>query len=146
MVSNMELCKDYVLLSINPKIYPLDVVYSAAYALLDKAYIVLDGDPEEEIIAEIRLKGKNVGKDGKDAVECLKEIGNEFNNELINYAVYKKQSEKNALIRQTIIQRALLTSGFNDESGDDQTNIDDPEDIMVPWEEKHGKGKDEKSD
>ena len=100
--SNMEIHKDLILLSINPKIYPLDVVYSAAYALLDKAYIILDGDPEEEIIVEIRPKAKIP----------LKKLGDGFNQELINYAVYKKQSEKNALIRQTIIQRALLTNGF----------------------------------
>lgn len=122
--SNMELYGDRLLLSINPKIYPLDVVYSAAYSLLDKAYVVLDGDPEEEIIAEVRSKG------GVD----LRALGDEFNNELLNYAVYKKQSEKNALIRQAIIQRALLTNGF-DVGGE---GADDPEDILVPWEEKHG--------
>lgn len=126
-ISNMEIYEDHVLLSINPKIYPLDVVYSAAYALLDKAYIVLDGDPEEEIIAEIRSKIK----------VDIKKLGDEFNNELINYAVYKKQSEKNALIRQAIIQRALLTTGFED----DGDVIDDSEEILVPWEEKFGKEK-----
>ena len=85
IISNMEVHRDHLLLSINPKIYPLDVVYSAAYTLLDQAYIVLDGDPEDEIIAEIRPK-RNME---------LKKLGNDFNNELINYAVYKKQSEKN---------------------------------------------------
>lgn len=119
----------YVLISINPKIYPLDVVYSAAYVLLDKAYVVIDGDPEEEIIVEIRAKEK------KGDIE---EIGHELNNELINYAVYKTQSEKNQPIRQAIIQRALLTNNF--EATTDTTDyIDDPEGIAVPWEEKYGK-------
>ncbi len=124
-ISNMEIYEDHLLISVNPKIYPLDIVYSAAYTLLDKAYIVIDGDPDEEIIAEIRPKNN----------EDLKTLGNEFNNELINYAVYKKQSEKNAVIRQAIVQRALLTAGY-DESKED---IDDPDEILVPWEEKYGK-------
>ncbi|MFH1641593.1 MAG: hypothetical protein ABIC04_01705 [Nanoarchaeota archaeon] len=124
-ISNMELHKDHLLLSINPKIFPLDIVYSAAYTLLDKAYIVLDGDPEEEIIAEIRPKTKT----------DLQKLGDEFNNELINYAVYKKQSERNAVLRQTILQRALLTNGFKDK----EDIIEDPDEILVPWEEKYGK-------
>jgi len=126
IISNMEIYDDHILISINPKIYSLDVIYSAAYALLDKVYIVLDGDPEEEIIAEIRSKGS----------QDLKKIGDDFNNELINYSVYKKQSEKNALLRQTILQRALLTNGFNNEP------TEDPEGILVPWEEEFSDKKD----
>lgn len=117
----MEVHRDHLLLSINPKIYPLDVVYSAAYTLLDQAYIVLDGDPEDEIIAEIRPK-RNME---------LKKLGNDFNNELINYAVYKKQSEKNTLIRQAIIQRVLLTNGFETDK-----ESKDPEGMASHWEEK----------
>jgi len=124
-LSNIEINEkeDYVLVSINPKIYFLDVIYSAAYILLDKAHIVLDGDPEEEIIAEIRPKGK----------QDLRALAMAFNDELLNYSVYKTQSEKNKGIRQAIIQRALLTSGFNDKD----TEIEDPDGIAVPWEDKY---------
>ena len=126
-LSNIEINEkeDYVLVSINPKIYFLDVIYSAAYILLDKAHIVLDGDPEEEIIAEIRPKGK----------QDLRALAMAFNDELLNYSVYKTQSEKNKEIRQAIIQRALLSNGF----GTEGSGIDDPEGIAVPWEDKYGK-------
>ena len=40
----------------NPKIYPIDVVYAAAYVMIDRAFIILDGDPKEEIKVEIRKK------------------------------------------------------------------------------------------
>lgn len=112
------------LVSVNPKIYFLDVIYSAAYILLDRAHIILDGDPEEEIIAELRPKGK----------QDLKALAMAFNDELLNYSVYKTQSEKNKDIKQAIIQRALLTNGFEDTS-----EIEDPEGIAVPWEDKYGK-------
>jgi His-Xaa-Ser system protein HxsD len=126
--SNVEIDKKEgrALVSINPKIYSLDVVYSAAYVLLDKAHIILDGDPEEEIIAEIIPKGENT----------LKELAENFNEELLNYSVYKTQTEKNKGIRQAIMQRALLTGGF-----DEEEETEDPEGIAVPWEEKYGEDK-----
>lgn len=129
--SNIKIHKDYLQVRVNPKIYTLDIVYSAAYALLDKAYVVLDGDPKKEIIVEIRPKKNSE----------LVNLGNDFNDELLNYAVYKKQSEKNAMLRQAIIQRALLTNGFEEGSEEDFDDIDDPEGILVPWEEKYGKEK-----
>ena len=115
-------------IKINPKIYPLDVIYKAAYVMLDKAFILLDGNPETEVI--VKIKGKN-GEDEK--------LKDEFSSELLNWAVYKDQSEKNAEIRKTIIQRALLTNGFEEKKDDDY--LDDPEGIAIPWEEKYGKDK-----
>jgi His-Xaa-Ser system protein HxsD len=138
---NMEIDKkkEVVSISINPKIFPLDVIYSAAYVFLDKAYVIIDGDPEEEIVIELKPK---------DASIELETLGREFNNELLNYSAYKVQSEKNASIRQLIIQRALFTNDselekiFNAESSD-ESYLDDPEGIAIPWEEKFGE-KDEK--
>ena len=44
-----------------------------------------------------------IGSDPKD-------IEKRFNNELVNYAFYKNQVDKNADIRKAIMQRALLTT------------------------------------
>ncbi len=125
-IGNIELHPDCALVSINPKIYGLDIIYAAAYTLLDQAYVFLDGDPKTEVQVHIRPKSS----------ENLEELGNKLNDELLNYAVYKSQSEKNSGIRQAIIQRALLTNGFDieDEMDDD---LDDPEGIAIPWEEKY---------
>ena len=92
-------------------------------------------------------------------------IENEFSNQLINYAFYKKQTENKSEIRNAIMKRALATvelSGSSEHEGDseeiiensddiidsDIDFIDDPEGIAIPWEEKFGKneGKEEKSD
>jgi len=124
----MEIFDDHVLVSINPKIHQIDTIYAAAYVLIDKAYIVLDGDPKTEIIAEIRPKQK----------QNPEELGNEFNEQLINYSVYKVQSEKNSDIRNILLQRSLLTNDF---IGEDNDKIEDPDEIAVPWEEKHKKPK-----
>lgn len=127
-ISNIEIKKNSVIVSINPSIYPLDVVYSASFVMMDKAYVNIDGDPMNKIIVEMVPK--------KDA--DLEDLGNALNEELINYSVYKAQTEKNAAIRQTIIQRALLTNGYEPE----EEQMDDPEGIAVPWEERYGKDED----
>jgi His-Xaa-Ser system protein HxsD len=146
-ISNMEIENDSVLLSINPKIYPLEAIYSAAYVFLDKVYIMLDGDPESEVIVELKPKNK------QNSREELEALGREFNNELINYSDYQKRSERTARVRELIMQRALLTNaqiaGEQDYdadaslngtvSEDDSDFLEDPEGIAIPWEEKYGK-------
>lgn len=134
-----------VTVNINPKIYPLDVIYSAAYVFLDNFYIIIDGDPKDKVIVKILPKKGFSSED----------IEKRFNNELINYVFYKKQVEKNGDIRKAIIQRALVTaelsgestaninqkqwSGIEEFQSSDADFIDDPEGIAIPWEEKFGK-------
>jgi len=91
----------YALFSVNPKIYSIDVIYAAAYVMIDRAFVILDGDPKKEILIEIRKK-----EDHHD----LKVLVRSFNEELLNYATYKVQSEKNKNIREMILQRVLLTN------------------------------------
>jgi His-Xaa-Ser system protein HxsD len=59
-------------ISLNPKIYPLEALYSAAYVFLDRAYIRFEGDPDKEIKVLIKPKGDE------------EKIADEFMNELIN--------------------------------------------------------------
>lgn len=146
VLENLELHPEnnFVLVSVNPKIFPLEVVYSAAYSLMDKAYSIIDGDPEEEIFVELKPK------DGKMDLEKL---GRDFNNELLNYAVYMVQTARNRTVRDALIQRAFLTnsepsapvsksekatdSGVTAEkdiSESEESFIDDPLGIAKPWE------------
>jgi len=128
----------------------LHTVYSASYVFLDRCYIMLDGDPEKEILVELRLK--------KDSNLELGVLAREFFNELLNYAFYEEQSRKNAPLRNTLLRAALLSNiGVQEfESEEEKCNEDledadwseiedledeefeDPEGIAVPWEEKYG--------
>jgi len=123
MELNIEKKNGVQIVHINPKIYSLDVVYTAAYVFLDSAYIVLDGDPEKEILVKIKPKQKD------------DELGLKFQNELLTYAEYKQNFEDNKDIRQAIMQSALLTNDPMDDY------IDDPKGIRIPWEDKYGKTK-----
>lgn len=143
-MNNVEIKNGSVLLTVNPKIYPLDTIYSAAYVFLDRAYILLDGNPDEIILVQIKPK----------AAEDLQRLGCEFNNELLNYADYHSRAEHTQKIRELILQRALITNDpsvleeanndFNDLlddlDGDEEMDcFNDPEGIAIPWEEKYGK-------
>ena len=89
--------KNMITISVNPKFYNLDVVYSAIYLMLEKNYFKIDGDPEEEIIVRIEPKNKT---------DLLK-LGMEFNNQLINYAAISHRGSKTQDIRKIIVEKAI---------------------------------------
>lgn len=144
MQGNLEINKKEgcVLVSVNPKIYPVDVVLSSAYIFTDKCYVLVDGDPDEEVIVELRPKDKK---------ENIEKIGRNFNNELINYANYAVQAIKNERLREAILNRVLLTNSveeteeaFEDdyfEKEAEPLNFEDHEELAVPWDEKYGESK-----
>ena len=150
MKENMNIDNNSVIIKINPNLYALETIYSASYVFLDRAYILLDGDPDKEILIKLKPKEK----------EDLEKLGGEFLNELINYSDYKKRAEQTKEIREVLLQRALITNDpsaiqnneefeevMNDLGDDDY--LDDPEGIAIPWEEKYGdktKNKESKSD
>lgn len=89
----------HAVVSVNPEVYSLPTVYSAAYVFLDRAYVVLDKD-----------KGKvTVYLKPKDKTEPEK-LGMEFHNELLNYANYSSRVKENNEITKMIVQRALLSA------------------------------------
>jgi len=46
--------KNGLVISLNPKIYPLEAIYGACYVFIDRAYLFLDGNPKKEIKVSIR--------------------------------------------------------------------------------------------
>jgi His-Xaa-Ser system protein HxsD len=126
----------YVAVSINPKIYPLDVVLSSAYMFTTDHYVLLDGDPAVELIVQLRPKATGVD---------LEKFGRDFSNELISYANYAVQVIRNQKMREAIISRVLLTAkedGIAD-SAPGESPVVKPwvvdDGIAVPWDEKYAK-------
>ena len=121
-----------VVISVNPKIFPLEVIYSAAYVFLDKAYVMMDGNPQENIA--VQLKAKNSGED-------LQSLALEFNNELVSYSVYVVKAARTSEIRKAIVQRALATIEESDIKLEEEFEpIEDPLGIAKPWTEESAKG------
>lgn len=133
-VDNIQIFDEegYCLVLVNPKIFTIDVVYSASYSFLERAYIVLDGDPAEGIT--IRLRPKSGMED-----DSLEKLGRDFNDELLKYATYKDYSLKNSNIRWLIVEKALQTNCQCETAPGESTEglKEDPLNIIKQWEESH---------
>ncbi len=125
--------KNQITITVDSRIYPLEVVYGAAYVFLDKAYLFLDGDPKKKIAITIKGK-KELSK---------KETGNlarEFLNELLNYSLRYQISKQNRKIREYIVGTALLGAVREEPAETEKEDWQkDSLGIAVPWEEKYKK-------
>jgi His-Xaa-Ser system protein HxsD len=131
---NIDPKKREATILVDTKLYPLEVIYSAAYVFLDKAHFLFGGDPKKEVIVSIKPKEKGLD---------LRRLCLDFSNELINYSVYVIQAAKKQAIREAIIRRALATNALPDEPETDDSEeewLDDPEGIAKPWSPERAKG------
>lgn len=120
-VSNLELPGDgTVIVTVNPKVCPLDIVYAVAYVFLDRSHVVVGGDPQSMVTVELTPK---------DNAKDPEELGREFGSELISYAVYAFHRERSKELIDAILKRCLPEC---------QNRLDDPDGIAIPWEEKYG--------
>jgi len=97
----LDIGRDYVKLSVNNGLYPLNTIYAASYVFLDKAFVYLDKDSRGKIIIWLFPKEKK---------ESLKNLGMDFYNELINYAHYFSSLKANAEATKLLLQRALFSA------------------------------------
>jgi His-Xaa-Ser system protein HxsD len=126
-------------LSLDAGIYPTDVLYSAAYALIDRCYVLLD---KVDGRMQVHLRGK-LPLD----VVGMQALSGEFGNELLSQALRRKIVKQNGRIIEEIVTAAIagaagatLPQDFvADTAEDDLDFLDDPLGIAVPWEEKFKK-------
>jgi len=133
-----------VTVPVDTRAYPLEVIYGAAYVLMDRAYVHLV--PAGDGIVDVRLAGKEP-LDTKG----LRDLGGTFANELVNQALRVTLDESGRKLREYIVAKAHF---FQEEGGRDGQRLldttmqeafdEDPLDIAVPWEEKYGSGGTEK--
>ncbi len=121
IVNNLEIQQESILVSLNPRVYPLDVVYKACEPFMKQSFIMIRGDPEEEIIVEFRPKMQL----------DLELLGRSFDNLLIVLLTHKVESEGGLELKKQIVSRALKKQEPELEEG----YLDDPYGINKPWEE-----------
>ncbi len=123
-----------LVISLNPKIYPLEAIYGACYVFVDRAYLFLDGDPKKEI--KVFIEGKR-----KLDSKKLEELAGEFKNELLDYVLRTAIAKNTKKIRETIVEKALFSAFPSEETSEEEHIESDPLGIAVPWEEKYGEKK-----
>jgi His-Xaa-Ser system protein HxsD len=87
-------------LLIDTNIFPKDIILKAAYTFLDKGYFFFRFDADNNIVLEFQTK-----KDVK--IEAKSLIG-EFSDELLAVYLRDKLEKDNKVIREVIVQKALL--------------------------------------
>ena len=90
-------------ISINPKVYSLNNIYSAAYVFLDKAYVIIDEGSEGKIIVCLKPKEN----------QDLEKLSMDFYNELLSHVNYSKNVKENNDIIKMIVQRALISADIS---------------------------------
>lgn len=103
MEQNFEVNDNFAQIKIKKSIYSKEVLFQCAYVKIDEYYVLIDEDSQNYLM-NIRFKdsSKNNSKDLQVAVF-------EFFDELIESASYIQQLKKTSKIRETILERALLT-------------------------------------
>lgn len=88
-----------VKVTISSEIYPKEIVKTAAYAFLNKNYIILDSDG---LNYYIYIKSQEE--------ETNETLGKEFLNELVNQMNYKITSSQSKEIKNAYLARLIMTN------------------------------------
>jgi His-Xaa-Ser system protein HxsD len=128
---------DHVSFAVDESVYPLEAVYGASYLFLEKCFVYLSRSKPQ--VVDVRL----TSRDPTTPPE-LDTLAGEFANELLSQSLRLRLSQATARIRE-YYTAAALRAATSAPSVDDllaelesEDLLEDPLEIMVPWEEKHG--------
>ncbi len=127
---NLEVHPDFALLALNPVLFPLPVVYAASRKFLDKVYVLVDGDPIEEIVIELRPKKKGV-----KLLDIGRELGNLLLCELENYHQHTLPSLDRFVETIVVPDQEVEQPPQPQHLEQEMSYLDDPLGIMKPWSE-----------
>ena len=132
-----ELGAGHISFDVDESVYPLEAVYGACYLFLDQCFVYLSR-PRSGVVT-VRLTAR-----GSAAPAELDALAGEFANELLSQATRLRLSQATMRIRE-YYTAAALRAAASAPSVDDllaelesEELLEDPLEIMVPWEEKHG--------
>jgi len=131
------LSTDQIAFTIDEELYPLEALYGACYLFIDRCFVYLSRPKEREVKVQL------TPRDPATAAQ-LDELAGEFANELLSQVTRLRLSQATARIRE-YYTAAALRAATSAPSIDDllaelesEELLEDPLEIMVPWEEKHG--------
>lgn len=133
---------DHISFEVDESVYSLEATYGACYLFLEQCFVYLTR-PRPGVVG-VRLTTRAAAAPAE-----LETLAGEFGNELLSQALRLKLSQATMRIRE-YYTAAALRAATSAPSVDDllaelesEELLEDPLEIMVPWEEKHGAGQDE---
>jgi len=132
-----SLSKDHIAFDVDEGIYPLEAIYGACYVFIDRCFVYLSRPKAGEVKVQLTTRGAATAAD-------LDALAGEFANELLSQATRLKLSQATMRIREyytAAALRAATSAPSVDEllaELESEELLEDPLEIMVPWEEKYG--------
>jgi len=127
---------------VDESVYPLEAVYGACYLFVEKCFVYLSR--AKPGVVKVRLTSREPATPAE-----LDALAGEFANELLSQATRLRLAQATARIREYYAAAALRAAASAPSIDDLLAELEseelgeDPLQIMVPWEEKHGAKQDE---
>lgn len=132
-----SLSKDQISFDIDESLYPLEAIYGACYVFIDRCFIYLSRPKDAEVRVQLTTRAAATEAD-------LDLLAGEFANELLSQVTRLRLSQATTRIREyytAAALRAATSAPSIDEllaELESEELLEDPLEIMVPWEEKYG--------
>lgn len=134
---DFSLSGDSIWFDVDETLYPLEAIYGACYLFLDRCFVYLSR-PQEAMV-RVRLTAREPATSAE-----LDALAGELANELLSQVTRLRLAQATARIREyytAAALRAATAAPSVDEllaELESEELLDEPLEIMVPWEEKHG--------
>lgn len=133
---------DQISFDVDESLYSLEAIYGACYLFIDRCFVFLSRPKAGEVKVQLTARQPDTATD-------LDRLAGEFTNELLSQATRLRLSQATARIREYYTAAALRTATAAPSVDDllaeleSEDLLEDPLEIMVPWEEKYGAKQDE---
>ena len=130
---------DQISFDVDESVYSLEAVYGACYLFIEKCFVYLSRS--QPGVVNVRLTARAAATSAE-----LDTLAGEFANELLSQATRLRLAQATTRIREYYTAAALRTAASTSTPSIDELLAEleaeeigeDPLEIMVPWEEKHG--------
>jgi His-Xaa-Ser system protein HxsD len=128
---------EHISFNVDESVYPLEAIYGACYLFVDRCFVYLSKTKQGMIKVRLTARGPATPAD-------LDMLAGEFANELLAQAARLRLAQSTARIREYYAAAALRSTSAGPSIDDLLAELEaeelaeDPLQIMVPWEEKHG--------
>lgn len=131
--------RDHVSFDVDESVYSLEALYGACYLFIEKCFVYLSRSKPG--VVDVRLTSR-----GSATSAELDTLAGEFANELLAQSTRLRLAQATARIREYYTAAALRIAASTSTPSIDELLAElesedlgeDPLEIMVPWEEKHG--------
>ncbi len=137
-----SLSADHISFDLDETLYPLEAIYGACYVFIDRCFVFLSRPKTGEVTVRLTARDSATAAD-------LDALAGEFANELLSQVTRLRLSQATMRLREyytAAALRAATSAPSVDEllaELESEELLEDPLEIMVPWEEKYGAQKDE---